>query len=432
MKKNKAVCSIVFFIFIFTAFSNSKAYAEIFDFVMGKDKFSVPKVSLPKKGKAFTDKNFHTTIVRITNKKTDRYSGPGIENEYARSNPENSDGTLLVLRGNGGTWYLYDLTTYKKIKKINAFNDGGSEPEPRWDPVEPNIFYYLSNMELRSYNTETDASTLIHDFKNEFPSGAFITTKTEGDSSSDRRYWCFMVQDESYNLLSVIVYDRTEDNIVGQKSSGFDDGIDWVSMDMSGEHCLIGYDYVSYIHVFSRDFSSSINLPDGSNAHGDLALNAEGKDVFVYQNTSTDYISMADLDTGTEVQLLAIPFNINPDIGVHFSGNCNKTPGWVLVSTYGCKNTPHKKKHSWMDTQLFMVELKESPRIWRIAHTYSYLSKKFNGKKNYFAEAFAAINTNGTKIYFGSNWEIFTSRYYTDAYQVTLPENWLGNMPLAE
>ena len=128
---------------------------------------------------------------------------------------------------------------------------------------------------------------------------------------------------------------------------------------------------------------------------------------------------MADLNTGLETQLVEIPFGENSDIGLHFSGNCAEKPGWALVSTYGAKNPPPNEKHTWMDTQIFMLELKQNPTVWRIAHTHAYTSKDYVGEKNYFAEAFATINKAGTRVYFGSNWDDYTAEY-TDTYQAVL------------
>jgi len=390
-----------------------------FQFVTGTDYYAPIDIAMPKKGTTFTDPNFHTSIVRITDK-SDGYSNDGIENEYSKADPENSDGTYVILRANDGQYFLYDTVTFQ-MKKLAADIMLGEEPEPRWDASNPKIFYYLYGTELRSYNIDTDTSTTIHDFKKEFRSAAYITTKCEGDASLDRRFWSFIVEDSSYRVISVIVFDKTSNSIVGQKKR-FPDSLNFVSIDMSGKHCIIGYDTHVY-SVFSRDFSTGIDLPRGANGHADAALTSDGRDVMVYQNTATDWIAMADLDTGVETQLVYIPFNVSIDIGLHFSGNCANTPGWVLVSTYGCKNPPPGENHSWMDTQLFMVKLKANPSIWRIAHTHSYISLNFTEEKNYFAEAFASINTRGSKIYFGSNWGNFTTGY-TDTYQVTLPQEW--------
>jgi len=185
---------------------------------------------------------------------------------------------------------------------------------------------------------------------------------------------------------------------------------------------MIGFDS----HVFqicSRDFSSVRDLPPGANGHNDFALTADGKDILVYQNTQNDYICMTDLDTLIETPLIQIPFNVNPDIGLHFSGNCAQKPGWALVSTYGAKQPPPGQSHSWMDTQLFMLQLQQNPTVWRIAHTHASTSYEYTGEKNYFAEAFATINKAGSRVYFGSNWGDFTVDY-TDTYEVTLPSDW--------
>ncbi len=399
-----------------------------FEFVMGTNVYTPSNMGIPDKGEKYQDPNFLTTCQRIT-EKSDGYSGPGIENEYARSDPENANGTRLILRGNDGAYYLYNRETCEMIGQIAVFSQcSWEEPEPRWDNTDPNVFYYLCNTELRSYNISTGNSATLHDFKNDFPLATSITTNVEGDASLDRRYWAFIVQDSNYNFISLIVYDRVNDSIVGQKSTGFPDEFNWCSIDMSGSHCLVGYESINYVQVFSLDLSTSIDLPAGSNAHGDLAYTNTGEDVFVYQNTATDHISMADLNTGTEVQLISIPFDVNIDIGLHISGNCAETPGWVLISTYGSYNPPSGSSHSWMDCQLFMLELKANPRIWRIAHTQSYTSQDYTGEKNYFAEAFASINTTGTRIYWGSNWRNYTMDY-TDAYVVLLEDDWVNKMP---
>jgi hypothetical protein len=403
--------------------------AQSSQYVVGTVFYAPADVPIPQKGVTFNDPDFDTTLVRITDK-TDGYSGAGIQNEYARTDPENSDGTYVILRGNDGEWYLYDAVTFQMKKHFTSLIDG-IEPEPRWDASNPNLFYYLYLTELRTYNVDTDVSATVHDFKKEFPSATYVTTGVEGDASLNQRFWSFMIKDFEYNLISAIVFDKESDSIVGQKTD-FPDDLDWISMSMSGSHCVVGYD-THFAQVFSRDFSSVIDLPLGANGHMDLVQTSDGKDVMVYQNTQTDWIAMADLDTGTETPLVFIPFEINSDIGLHFSGNCAEKPGWVLVSTYGAKNPPPNRNHSWMDTQLFMVELKQDPVVWRIAHTQCYIAEEYSGEDNYFAEAFATINKAGSRIYFGSNWEDYTVDFegnaYTDTYQVVLPTKWSAVVP---
>jgi len=377
---------------------------------------------LPDKGVAFTDSLYSTTIVRITDQEIDGYSGNGIENEYARADAYNVDESYLILRGNDGVFYLYNASNYQLVRSLDQLN-GGQELEPRWHPTDPNIFYYFSGSNLMSYNIINSTPQTVHNFAQEFPNCSFITTASEGDASLDRNYWCLMIMDYMFNLISVIVYERNADSVIGQKNT-FPDAINWVSMDMSGHHALIGYD--SHVcQVFTFDLASYIDLPTGANGHMDLAITQDSNDVMVYQNNATDWIAMADLNTGAETELVPIPFDVNADIGLHFSGNCGATPGWVLVSTYGAKNPPAGDTHSWMDNLLFMVELKANPRIIKLAQTHSYTAENPDDiEKNYFAEAFASINYNGTKIVFGSNWGVLSLMDYTDAYEVRMPVGW--------
>jgi hypothetical protein len=372
----------------------------------------------PAKGVFFPDSVHNSTLARITDKVTDGYSGPGIENEYARADAENCDGTRVILRGQDGEWYLYGRPGHTLLKHL-ADLGLGEEPEPRWDVTAPNLFYYLHGSELRQYDITGDTFLAVHDFRTEYPGASFITTKTEGDASLDQRYWCFMAEDSVFNVLAVVCYDRELDSVIGAKTS-FPDGVNWVSMDMSGTHCVIGYES-SPAQAFTRDFGTMTQLPSGATGHMDLAWTPDSTDVMVFQSNTTDSITMVDLNTGAVTPLVAIPFDVNTDIGLHFSGNCAATPGWCLVSTYGAENPPSGQAHSWMDNLLFMVELKADPRIIKLCRTRCYTGR--NPQSNYFAEAYATVNRAGTRVYFGSNWADYTQDY-TDAYEVDLPSGW--------
>lgn len=399
-----------------------------FTFVMGTDLYEIPDTPMPAKGQTFSDPLFNAPITRITDRGADGYTDAGISNEYARSDPENSDGTLAVLRGNDGDWYIYEAATLEMKQRLSGEVNAENAPElePRWDAADPNILYFLSDAALKRYDVATGSVGTVHDFGEDYGGASSITTGSEGDASLDRGNWCFMLADSDGDIFGVIDYDMRDDEIRGSLPEAGGE-IDYVSSDMSGGHCIIGWDERP-MEVFSSDFSSSVDLPEGVTGHSDFAITADGKDVLVYQNTATDWIAMADLDSGQETNLLEIPFSVNTDIGLHMSGNSSRTPGWVLVSTYGSRNPPPDESHSWMDTQLFMVELEAEPRVWRLAHTQSYTSIDYEGEKNYFAEAFAAINTSGTRVYWGSNWGRMDTDY-TEAYKLDLPQGWPALLP---
>lgn len=71
--------------------------------------------------------------------------------------------------------------------------------------------------------------------------------------------------------------------------------------------------------------------------HSDLALDAEGREVLVYQDIDTDQVSMLDLADGTVTPLVPIDFS-HTALGLHFSGRAYDRPGWVLVSTHSVHN----------------------------------------------------------------------------------------------
>jgi hypothetical protein len=402
---------------------------EPFDYVMGTDVFPVEDPAMPEKGDACQDPSFGTTLVRLTDWEADGYQGPGIQNEYSRADPENCDGTMVVLRGNTAAWYLYRPDTGQVVTSLDqVFHDCSQEPEPRWDDKDPDVFYFLCGPELRRYDVGSKQTATLHDFSKDVPGTVSITTGSEGDASMDRRQWFFMAVDGDWNFLALVSYDLRQDKVIGIKSSGFADKIDGVSSDMSGTHAVVGYSELLDVEVLSADLETSTRLAEGSNGHCDLAVLPGGTDVLVYQNIRNDYICMSDLATGTETRLLRIPFDVNADIGLHISGNSVRTPGWVLVSTYGARQPPEGEEHSWMDEQLFMLELTSSPRVWRLAHTHCYTSDEAEGEKVYYAEAFASITRSGHRVYFGSNWGDFTADY-SETYQLTLPAGWYSGVP---
>lgn len=123
--------------------------ASILPFIiLGLPGCSKNEVVMPEKGVPFTDSLYNTTIVRITDKEIDGYSGPGIQNEYARNDAYNCDDSRIMMRGNGGNWYVYDASSYQLLNDVSGI--AFQEPEPRWDATDPDIFYYVNQARLMS------------------------------------------------------------------------------------------------------------------------------------------------------------------------------------------------------------------------------------------------------------------------------------------
>jgi hypothetical protein len=153
--------------------------------------------------------------------------------------------------------------------------------------------------------------------------------------------------------------------------------------------------------------------------HYDTALDVQGREVLLYQDIDTDCISMLDLDTGTITPLFEIDFAPQLSLGLHFSGVAYSRPGWGLVSTH----TDDVAIHTWMEDQVFLVELAPGGRVARLAHTHSIVDEGQPVEHYYWAEPHASVSRDLTRVLFTTNW----GRYNTgqvETYMIVLPTDW--------
>jgi hypothetical protein len=413
--------------------------------------YSVPSFPRPAKGAPFADPTFHTTITRVTDYYQDGFPQQREENggtpindpvlipEYSRPDIENSDGTKLLISLEEFAFFLFDANTYRYIKPLTKSWGGKIEEadeslEPKWDDKDPNVFYYHRNMAFYKYDIGTDTETLIRDFSNDFPNGWRIFINGGGNPSLDRRYWAFIVQ--SYGdwfRFSIFTYDMQENRIIGRMESKefpncspYSDvcSMHMISISPYGDRVIVEWTWPSLTTAYDLDFSNP--TPIGADGHTSEAIDAEGNQVYVIKDDREDVIAMIDIKTGKRTDLLKLPLSGDWDKegAYHFSGNNVERPGWVLVSTYG-----YTTIGQWHHYLVFMLELKSNPRIWMIAHTHGQMS---GDDKDYWAETKATINSKGTRVYWGSNWE--NPAGPVDTYQAILPETWwedLGGAPIS-
>ena len=400
----------------------AKASSATFPYVIDKSTvFSYPTYPIPSKGIEIIDSTFHTHVKRVTQKSIDAYNSLAITPEYSKADPSNANGSRIILRGTDAQWYLYDGATLELLNGGPIPNLSQDDIEPRWDAANPNIFYYRvsDDMIFRRFDVSTNRSSIVHDFAGEITGGLTILNGSEGDSSSDSRYWAFMIlgnPPDSDHVLGVITYDLVENRVIGKKliPVGWVTP-NWVGIDASGTHVIFPpEDGVNPLMAYHLDFSHPISITISA-GHSDLALDNTGRDVIVYQDNANDTISMADLETGVITQLLPIPFDVNNDIGMHISGNNVYKPCWVVVTTGG------SSYKSWMDRQFWLLELKSNPRVWRLGWTWLQQCKT-QSDFNYFAEGWATINKAGTKIWWQSNNDVMSCNTDNeDVYQMFLP-----------
>jgi hypothetical protein len=444
MKRCRATCRIVLFFSISLGvmslflFLSSRAFVSAGDSwpqhaVMDRRVLPVPPLTEPKARVPFVDPLFGTSMVRVTDRKVDiprDDSSRGLKNEYSRIQAFNADESLMVLRGINASWYLYDAVTLKPLKRLPF--EGSSDP--RWDAKDPYKLYFIDEARLKLCDIRSGTISVVHQFTRDFPGQplAAVWTRYEGSPSGDGRYWGLMAEDDDWKTVELLIYDAVEDRITARrKVPESQSDIDWVSISPLGTYFLAAYNspcaegshgdenHPGGLMVYDRSLSRAWGI--AGVGHCDLALDARGREVLAYQDNGTDWISMADLATGRVTPLLLIDFSRSA-LGFHFSGRSLKAPGWVLVSTY---NGGKKAELTWMDNEIFALELKSGGRLVRLAHHHSWYDE--NVDQDYWAEPHGTVNRDFTRILFTSNWGR-TGTEEVDTYMIRLPAGWMESL----
>ncbi len=415
--------------------SGCPVYSPRFTFITDTKVYSVPTLAEPAPRQWFTDPIFGTCLVRVTDRANDLSpddTSDGMVNEYSRVQTFNADGSRLLAHGTDGTWYLYDAKTLLPLGELPL------GVEPRWDQDDPDILYYSAETRLMSYNVQTATQTQIHDFADDFP-GQNLTavwTRYEGSPSRDRRYWGLMAQDEEWNTVALVVYDRQADQVTIRDMRGVPEvgeGIDHVTMSPLGTYFIASFDHFCPHGQLGDDVHPcglmvyDRNLTNGRSllriiGHYDPALDAQGREVIVYQDLDTDYISMLNLETGAVTPLWEIDFN-HTAIGLHFSGLAFDRPGWAVISTHD----DDVASHTWMDDQVFVMELKPGGRVVRLAHTHSLVDESQAVEHYYWAEPHASTNPDLTRVLFTTNWGRFDTGE-VEMFMIALPADWTARL----
>jgi hypothetical protein len=389
--------------------------------------YQTPDLPEPPARVPFRDPVFGTCVVRVTDRNSDIAPGDssqGLKNEYSRVQSFNADGSYVLVRGIEATWYLYDASTLRPIAQMPF--DGSVDP--RWDASDPNLLYYCEETRLMACNVLSAQQSVVHDFAAQFAQSlASVSTRHEGSPSLNGRYWGLMAENEDWEPVALLVYDQRADEVIARRDLPDRPEIDNVTISPLGTYFLAWYDYCERgqpgddghpcgLMAYDRNLGNGRSLLR-TVGHADAALDAEGREVLVYQDIDTDHISMLDLASGVVTPLWPIDFS-HTAIGLHFSGHALRRPGWAVVSTY---NGGYPADHTWMDDQVFAVELKAGGRVVRLAHTHSLYDESV--EKDYWAEPHASANHDLTRVLFTSNWGRSGSEE-VETLVIELPPDW--------
>ena len=391
--------------------------------------YPVPDLPEPLPRQWLTSTPFGTCVVRVTDRESD-LSGDddstGMINEYSRVQSFNSDGSRLLARSIEGGWYLYDAKSLQLLGELPLGD------EPRWDATDPELIYYTDETWLMAYQVATGAKTEVRDFAGDLPGQelAAVWTRYEGRPSRDRRFWGLMAEDLEWLPVAFVVYDRQADAVTIRDMRGvpgIEDDVDHVTISPLGTYFLASFDRACErgqlgsdgepcgLMVYDRDLNNGRGLLRVI-GHYDAALDATGREVIVYQDIDTDQISLLDLESGMVTPLWDIDFS-HTGIGFHFSGLAYERPGWAVVSTHD----DQQRSYTWMDDQVFVVELKAGGRVARLAHSHALVDD--DRELDYWAEPHASTSQDLTRIVFGTNWGRSGSGE-VEMFMIALPPDW--------
>ncbi|MBM3152289.1 MAG: hypothetical protein FJZ96_08850 [Chloroflexi bacterium] len=392
-----------------------------------------PRLDEPAARAPFRDPVFGSCLVRITDRRADPAAGdesPGLKNEYSRVQSFNADGSLILVRGAEATWYVYASATLQPLGQVPL------DAEPRWSANDPLIIYYSSETRLMSYDLRTGTTSTVHDFSEEAPGSVMVWTRYEGSPSADGRYWGLMAEDADWLAGFYIIFDMQSNIVIASRDlrgwPADEREADSVTISPLGNFFLVQMDkFCGYgalgteehpcgLMVYDRDLKNGRGLLRIV-GHSDTALDAQGGEVFVYQDIDTDNLSMLDLATGNITPLWPLDFS-HTGFGLHISGRAYNLPGWVVISTHD----GDPSSYTWMDDSVFAVELEPGGRVVRLAHTQSLVDE--SQEHDYWAEPQASVNADFTRVLFTTNWGR-SGTGEVEMYLIELPPGWSGQLP---
>jgi len=409
-------------------------FIEVPDPLSGDNpRYPLIPLATPAPGASYYDPRFGTVCTRITQK-------PLVRHEYSRIDPCNRDQSRILLQDiSSGTYLIYRTKPLpcdqagNLVRTITGVQEVNWAGEFRWDPEDVNLLWGLRDFSIITLKVDTGAVTVIKDFTKDATMGLIIkanpllyriTNMDEGESSRDKRFWVFALQngddpahpEEAYVFKYLFTWDRLQNKVLGTYKLPLIRGqnLDWVGMSTLGNWVVIGggpldSDPTGWgLMLADKGFTVFHQLAVNT-AHADVGLDTAGKEVIVMQNSNTDYVDQIPLDLkvtpvnapGDYAKSIIKPivrlyYNDSSPIGlksgIHVS--CNY-PGYALISTTIPPATPEQ---NWLDRGIILVRL--DPNKARAV----YLAKVYNTTSQYQEETHGSITNDGSKVVWVCNW----------------------------
>ncbi len=367
----------------------------------------------------YQDPVYGTDIRRLTSAEGTRFN----RNTYSRRQAENADGTLFLTYHGDAEYRVYGRASGELIRILPVHPDA----EPQWHASDPDRIRYLAgpnsstgDLQLYEVSVSSGEMSVVADLtarlQSQLPGALYMKDRAEGSPSANGDRYAWLVYNDREIPIGIVSYEVSTDSLLGvlpltdqwEENNDTQLGrLDWVGTSPSGEYVIAGYWNVTLVFNFDLTNERVVNQKAD---HSDIAIGADGEDVYVYIDfgaTSPDagFLVAVDLDTLERARLFEVYSGANTSI--HISGKGYNKPGWVVVSTYNCKNPG-----AWSCDKVMAVELVPNARIVNLAHTY-------NCGVDYWTETQAVVNREFTRVYFNSDGG--SCGIDAEVYEVTVP-----------
>ncbi len=385
------------------------------------------EASVPKPGylKSYTDPIFGNKVTRIT----DRAHQADNQHNYPKTQSWNADMSLMRLG-----YRIYNADNFSESDITKDQHIRGTLTEMKWSGYQPDIFYGIDVRGDRFVfvraKIEDDHTISYHDM----PNATFLKSeydelklgKYEGNLDYQDNYVLFAGRKKGTNRVTLILY-HIKDNFgndinqtVAQKtfpdmkwyvedangdfevnSDYKNQMFDWASVSALGKYVVVNYrskkgDREQEYTIEEYDYHlNHIRRLAESAAHGDLGVDANGKEVFVQfgfgtiNGESNRGIWSYPLDGSPRIRLLPDKYN-----GGHISCRNYQRPGWCYVNTrYLDKRDPNNIKGK---REVFALKLDGSGTVERFAQTH-------NSTQN-AGYVQVGVSPDGTQVLFASDW----------------------------
>lgn len=342
---------------------------------------ATPSVARPAYLAVITDPTWGTEVRRITpDGSTDR-------NSYAKIPVENADGTLLLLGYAPSAAKVLNASTFAVLHTISPGTGAV------WANTDPEVIYAAGSGDNVFRKFHYDGALLG---SRTFAGYSSVSMGNgEGGISDDDRF--VALQTVAGGAPGILLYDILNDVIVATVT--LSEAPNNVKVSGSGQYVIANFAGDSTgshdgLWVFEVSGSTLVRSRQLSifGRHGDVGRDAAGNDVWV---TSIDKLSSFRMDTGARIDLLPNP---NAFLVGHVSCRNIDRPGWAYVSVYQGTTSIGPGKD-----QVAAVALDGSGDMQVFAHAHHVSA---GADATYVESPFAVSNRDGTKVYFGSEWDV--------------------------